>query len=1206
MFKEIFLFELFYRKGRAVTYVYFGITFILCFLGVASSIVKLGGAVGLVKANAPYVIYRMTLVSSFVLTIITSAIMGVTIVRDFDHSIDGILFSMPLTKWSYLMGRFCGAFVTLILINLALPLGFIAGFMIGQYVPWEVAWKSETILPFNLWNYFHPFFLILVPNLFVTSAVFFMGGALSRKSIVIYMQGIMLVVLYQIANGFLKDLDSQQLASLIDPYGIQTFLYITQYWTPAEQNTLFVPVEGLMLYNRLLWIGVGILSLLITYRFFSFTVARSSPSKNAEQATDSPMPLAMMPTARQIINMNTYWRQIGQSSFLYFKMLLKEIPFLAIVGSGILLLFVNASRINSIYGISSYPTTGAMLDVINNSFNLFFMIIVIFYSGELIWMERSVNFNMITDSLPVPSIVTLLSKFVGLLLVYTVLILILICCGVISQIAFGYLKFDLPVYFAGLFGSTFTGLILWTLLSFFMQVIVDNKFAGFALTIVFIIINALLNQIGLEHDLWQFGSGNLGSFSEINLYGHFIKPFAWFKIYWMTFSIVLFVIAVIFSVRGTDTVMKLRWQAGKLRLTKPLRMFSMIVICAFFFSGSYIYYNTNVINKFEGSDEHKSRQADYEKKFRQYKHFVQPKIVESNIAVDLFPSSRSFRAEGYYYLKNKSLQPIKDIHIQCPMDFQLTVSNLEFDRAAKIKQSNASFQYYVYELANELKPGDSIKMNFTASLVTRGFVEGGSNTDVVYNGTFFNNTYFPGLGYNNQFELADRDDRMKYGLKDKDPLPVFSDSKGKAFNVLGDDADRVRFEMVVSTEEDQIAIAPGSLQSGWKKDNRNYFHYKMDQPIVNFYSIVSGRYFIKKDQWKNVNLEIYYHPGHEFNIDKMMKGMKDALSYCTDNFGPFQYGQLRIVEFPRYKTFAQSFAGTIPFSEGIGFVLKVKHPDQDLDMAYYVTAHEVAHQWWGQQVIEANVKGGSLLSEGLAQYSSLMVMKHSFSDQMVERFLKYELDNYLRGRTQERRKESPLMSVENQPYVYYNKSAIIFFGLQDYIGEENLNKAFKSYLKTWAFKDAPYPSTEDLLRQIRLVTPDSLQYLLHDMFETVTLFENRAQEAVYKEGKKGKFELTLTTFCEKIRVDSSGRESNISLNDWVDVGVYAMDDNGQEKLIYLKKHKVTKQVNRFTIAVNEKPVRVGIDPFHKLIDRHSDDNTIDAVQFIEITNLPIE
>lgn len=1205
MFKEIFLFELFYRKSRSATYIYFGITFLLCFLGVASSIIKLGGAVGMIKANAPYVVYRMTLVASFILSIITSAIMGVAIVRDFDHNMNGILFSAPLKKSSYLMGRFLGSFVTLLLINIGIPLGFICGFLVGKYVPWEVAWKSQALLPFNLWNYFHPFILILIPNLFVTCALFFMSGALGRKSIVIYMQGILLLVLYQIANGYLRDLDSQFVAAIIDPYGIQTFLYTTRYWLPAEQNTLFVAFEGAMLYNRILWISIGMIALLLTHRFFSFSGTRDS-STSKTKFTNDDLPATSgwtVPNVSQAINSSAYWQQLLDSSLLYFKMVWKEIPFIAIAGSGMLLLFLNASRSNSVYGTSSYPTTASILDLMNNSFNLFFLIIVIFYSGELIWKERSVSFNMIMDALPVPSLVNLLSKFIGLLLTYVVLILILIACGVVIQMSHGYFKFDLPVYFGTLFGATFVGLFLFTLLSFFIQVLVNNKFTGFVFSIVFLIANALLPQVGIEHDLWQFGSGTLGPFSEINSYGHFVTPFVWFKTYWIAFAFILFVIAVLFSVRGAETQMKLRWAAGKFRFTAPLLRFTVMAGCMFLFSGFYIYYNTNVINRFEGSQEHTKTMADYEKKFTHYRDLVQPQIVESNIAVDLYPSTRAFVAEGYYYLKNKSRQTISDIHVQYTIDHALIVNYLNFDRQANMRESDPGLGHYIYKLGEALRPGDSVKMSFKLSFTTRGFVEGGSHTEVVYNGTFFNNNFFPGIGYNKHIELVDRDDRKKYGLKDNGQTPPSNNPVDKTINVFSQTADRIRFEMIVSTEGDQTAIAPGHLQQKWTKGNRNFFHYKADAPICNFYSVVSGRYKVRRDRWRNVNLEIYYHPGHEFNLDNMMNGMKDALTYGADNFSPFQFRQLRIVEFPRYQTFAQSYAGTIPYSEGLGFVLKIKRLDKDLDMAYYITAHEVAHQWWGQQVIEADANGSGLLSEGLSQYTALMVMKHTFSTEIIERYLKYELDHYLRGRALEKRKEQPLLAVDHQPYVQYNKSSLIFFALQDYLGEERLNRAFRAFNKQWAFKDAPYPTSHDLLKEISKVTPDSLSYLLHDMFETVTLFENQALDAVYKEEKKGKFQLTLSVSCEKLRIDSAGQEINVPINDWIDIGVYATDHNGRERLIYLKKHKVLKKNNLFVIYVNEQPSKAGIDPLHKLIDRHADDNTIRVGQFIEITNL---
>src|SRR5258708_30147032 len=128
MFKEIFFFELRYRKARAATYVYFGVIFLLCFLTVVSPVLKIGGAEGQTKANAPFVISYLTLIFSFYFTMITSAVMGVAIVRDFEHNTEAILFSTRMKKIDYLMGRFCGSIFILLLINSAVILGFMSGF----------------------------------------------------------------------------------------------------------------------------------------------------------------------------------------------------------------------------------------------------------------------------------------------------------------------------------------------------------------------------------------------------------------------------------------------------------------------------------------------------------------------------------------------------------------------------------------------------------------------------------------------------------------------------------------------------------------------------------------------------------------------------------------------------------------------------------------------------------------------------------------------------------------------------------------------------------------------------------------------------------------------------------------------------------------------------------------------------------------------
>ncbi|MFM8741407.1 MAG: ABC transporter permease, partial [Cytophagales bacterium] len=269
MFKNIFLFELKYRKARAANYIYFGIMFLLCFLAVTTDVVQIGGAVGQVKENAPIVIGQMIAIMGFFMTLISSAIMGVAVLRDFEHNTEAILFSTPIKKFHYLMGRFWGSYVVLLLVAASLPIAF----MLGDLWPMR---EADRLLPFNLATYWQPYFIFVVPNMFFTGAIFCASGALSRKSIVIYTQGILLLVLYIGTSSLLSDLEQKEIAALVDPFGVRAFGFYTQYWTPGERNSLQIPFDGYILYNRLIWVGVGILVLLINHFAFSFNVVRGS------------------------------------------------------------------------------------------------------------------------------------------------------------------------------------------------------------------------------------------------------------------------------------------------------------------------------------------------------------------------------------------------------------------------------------------------------------------------------------------------------------------------------------------------------------------------------------------------------------------------------------------------------------------------------------------------------------------------------------------------------------------------------------------------------------------------------------------------------------------------------------------------------------------------------------------------------------------
>ncbi|MFK5984878.1 MAG: M1 family aminopeptidase, partial [Pseudomonadota bacterium] len=356
-------------------------------------------------------------------------------------------------------------------------------------------------------------------------------------------------------------------------------------------------------------------------------------------------------------------------------------------------------------------------------------------------------------------------------------------------------------------------------------------------------------------------------------------------------------------------------------------------------------------------------------------------------------------------------------------------------------------------------------------------------------------------------------------------------------------------------------------------------------------------------------------------LDRMMAGMKASLDFNSKNFSPYQHKQLRIIEFPKtYGSFAQSYPNTIPFSESHGFIADVDDSDVGgVDYAFGVTSHEVAHQWWAHQVIGADVLGASMLSESVSEYVRLKTFEHEYGKSKMRTFLKYALDHYLRGRKNELVGEVPLMYVDGQSYIRYSKGSLVFYALSDYIGEENLNGALHRFVEKKKFQGPPYTSSIELVDFIREVTPDSLQYVIKDMFETITLYENRMVKATFKELDNGKYQVDIEFNVSKYRSDAKGKRifsdntiqplsyengsdkqvSSLPLADYIDIGVFGEEEiDGQDKLVelYLQKHKITAINNKITIIVNQKPTEVGVDPYSKLIDTNSDDNRMDSYE----------
>lgn len=1087
MLYEFFIFEIKYRLKRPETYFFFLLLLLFSVVGV--EFVFQGIDLGLVKKNSPLVIAKSMGAITGLSMIIASMVMGVPVLRDFQYDVTSLIYVNPISKKDYLLGRFLGSFVVLLFVFSAL----LWGMMAGEFMPWN---DPNEFLPFHFINYLQPFLWVVLPTLFFGAAVFFATGALSKKLMVVYTQGVVVFVLFMITKG----ITNETFQALLDPFSLTTLTKATKGWTVLDRNSLLIPVSGIMLLNKLFWIGLGIVALTFGYIRFKLMVINEKTFHKKQQQKIKTLPVTFgksLPSVTPVYGTKAQVVQLLLNAWFHSVSILRLISFWAIILCCFIVILVNSVSLGTSYGVDSYPTTYFIIEELREMSIYFFMIILVFYSGEIMWKERDVRLDLIHDASPFSSFINMGSRFLGLLFIYAIVMLSLIAAGVLFQTLNGYYRYELGVYFFGFFLELFPFLALYTFASMFFQALTGKKFIGMLATIAFAVINVAIGVFGLEHALLNFGGQALASYSDMNGYGHFLSAYLWVKIYWVLFGILLLILSSILMAKGTETGLRKRWTGGLKQTGKSLRIFSLVCLTLFISIGSYIFYNTNVLNEFWTKSKQDDFRAGYEKALKQFEYIPQPKITAVKLKIDLFPSKRAYEIKGYYVVVNTSQVPIAEIHVQKLLESNVELTDVSFDRATTTNNRYKKCHYTIYQLSQPLASGDTLKMNFKQTLRPKGFETDNSDIDVVYNGTFFDNAVLPGFGYQKKYELQDQDDRKDFGLAPRLQKARRDDARELVNARSGSDSDGIDLDIVISTEATQTAITSGDLVETWNTSGRNYFHYKTNQRIIHFYPIVSGRYEVMRNTCipsgntskMPVDLEIYYHKGHEYNLKRMMESMKMSLDYYSKNFSPYQYNHLRIVEFPRYRTFAQSLPGTIPFSEAIGFVMDIDDK-KDVDMAFYITAHEVAHQWWGLQLEAANVQGQNMILETLAQYSAIMVLKEKYTDEKVQQFLKFQLDEYNAANLKLSKKELPLALVENEEHIYYNRGALSMYELQKRLGEENVNTALQHFLNDWHSFNNPYKlnryaTTLDLIKYFREVAPDSKQQIITDLFEQV-------------------------------------------------------------------------------------------------------------------------
>ena len=601
MFWTFFWFEMKLRMRSVSTYIFFLIPFAMMFFSV--SVADFGPiGTGKVLMNGPYALLNCYGQFTAFGAILIAAIFGPAILRDFQQDTYALIFTKPVKKFDYLGGKWLASFV----VTLFVFSGLVLGGIVGTVMPWA---DKTRLAPVHLMAYLRPFFDITVIEIFFLGALFYCVAALSRRIVVVYLQGVALLAIYLILA--ISVITTNKLErfwpSVVDPLGLVFMTSLMRYWTVAERNTRLLDWSGAFLWNRLVWMGIGVVALGLTYALFPMSaeaLAGKRANKKAKEAAEAEEQekktrvrgVTQLPAVTQEFqggnDVDAVRVDDADADEEYFAG--DSVLGNRVADGDFLRRSTDTSPGNRVE-CDVWPVTYLMLNVLQGGGFLFMYIVVALYAGELIWRERDVRFDQIHDALPEKDWADWLSKFAALALVQLLLLTIVMVVGVVMQAVGGFYRFEILHYVAELYLIWLPQLLMVVLLALFVHTVVSNKFVGHAIIIGFIILIPVLYRYGIENRLELYGEITPYTYSDMNGYGHFVKALLWVNVYWLGIGGLLGVLAIGLARRGTETKFSVRMKLMRQRFP---RLVGAALVCAGLAvaAGGWFYYNAHVMN----------------------------------------------------------------------------------------------------------------------------------------------------------------------------------------------------------------------------------------------------------------------------------------------------------------------------------------------------------------------------------------------------------------------------------------------------------------------------------------------------------------------------------------------------------------------------------------------------------------------------------
>ncbi|MXZ61309.1 MAG: hypothetical protein F4228_08895 [Acidobacteria bacterium] len=1002
---------------------------------------------------------------------------GLVLIRDAEHRVGEILHSTRLTVREYVWGSFVGAAVAFLIIW-GLYLGLAAGFnhilATGE--------DARHIGPFAVGSYLYPALLLGLPQIVFFAGVPFFLGAWTRRPIVVFAfpVAVLLVVLGFLVSWSPSWLDPaiNRALMFVDPSGFrwldETFLKLDR--GVDFYNTARLPLDTGFLLSRIMLAAVGLLAV--------EGAARNTARRLLHGDTDSLVVGFRRGRRNQVPSVEAVSKPASPGTTLgELGMRTTPLGFLAaartigraeirelIVRPGIYLfvpLILYQSVSQSLFALGPFDapllvTAGAMAARQFNTLSLLVCVLLMFYAVESLMKERAQRFADIYRAMPVHTGAMLLGKAAGNVAVAGLVLGTGLVASwaviTVRQLLGNPVGFDLWPFLAAWGGVMVPTFVFWTAFVTAAFALVRNRYAVYGLGLAILIYTVFEMNVG-EPLSWVtnwIAWNSLVFWSDMGAFSLHGRALLLNRLLYLSLVPLLLVLALRWFGRQEFDAIRILHRLRPRALLRsgllllPFAVPPLVLASALFFGGRAGY---------EGPDAEEARKDYWRRNVATWTDFRMPSVSHVELDVDLEPGERSASVSGAYTFFNHREAPYSRLPITAgpwePIEWTLDGEPHEPDDRSGL---------FVFTPDEPLAPGGSLTVGFRYDLQRlRGLSTriGGSGQFILDSGivlSAFGPTFVPVPGYLPELGVDEdnRYDEREY----PDDFYV-----GETEPALGWGGRPFTTRIRITVPEEYTANSVGRLVSEEIREGRRTVVWESDHP-VRLFNIVAGRYAVAEGR----GTAIYYHPEHDYNVEEMSSALDAAREHYSEWFQPFPWERLKVSEFPAYAGYAQGFPTNITFSEGIGFLTK---SDPRSHAAFAVVAHEAAHQWWGNILTQGRGPGGTMLSEGMAQYATILLHEEVYGDRYRIEFTKRIEDSYGNGRfvDTERSLVKTDGSRQGDNTVFYDKGGWVMWMLQQEMGRENLLAGLRAFIDLY-HSNSDFAVVQDMLAVLRDFAPD--------------------------------------------------------------------------------------------------------------------------------------